>query len=259
MKANKIIVFLFFVFYCKSTFSQKKYTEWGLHVKPAFAGSFLSIKSTSLDVDSIKKSNVWRPGISFGLSFIRKTSQRQKFELGVYYHDWGYRRKGFNYQYGDMVHPEIGFVVDNSQTVSKDVYFDYRFRYLTIPATFYINLQQRKTYQDYDFYFIASLAPSFLLNDILFADLRGWSAFGKSEFNIKKHGFDVANFNIGSSIGFCMDYKMMKNTRLSVSPMFGLNFIPAKNSAESNLMANFGIDLCLSVSLNKDATKRVDD
>ena len=256
MRVYKIVSIIAVLALTKSLSAQKKFTEWGVHFKPALTGSFLSVKSNSIDADSVHKSNVWRPGMSFGLSYIRKTSQQRKFELGVYYHDYGFRRKRYNYVFGDFIHPEIGYVVDNSQTVSKDAYFDYRFRYLTIPATFHFNLQPRKVYQDYDFYFIASIAPCFLLNDVLFADLRGWSAFGQSEYTIKKHGYDVPGFNLNTSIGFSMDYKMMKNTRLSVSPTYGINFLPAKNSSESNIMSNFGIDLCLSVSLSKDATKR---
>ncbi len=234
--------------------AQKSYREWGVHVRPSVNGSLLMSSGSGGISDSVRKSNTTRGALSFGLDYFIKKNNDAKIQIGLVYSDLGFRKERINLRFGDSIHEAIGIVADLSQTVRKDVYYDYRFRYVELPLIYHLNMSSRLSRRDLELWFSGGLHPSFLLKDELIVRLPGWSAAGNTKHVLSTSYHTVGSFNMGVSFGARVDYKAMKGVRVSVYPSYKLMFASVKRGNQSNMLGSLGIAFGLSFPVGGSAT-----
>ncbi len=161
--------------------------------------------------DSLSKQDAGRLGLSFGVNVNFNLNRKWILQTGLVYVDKGFERTRKDLQYGDLVHPSIGYIYDLSSTGSpKNAVFTYKFQYLTIPVIFNKLLPVSKRLRDLDFLFSFGVSADILVKHNFKAVMEGFSVNGSNQFNITETGMHPRGFNATLMLGGRVEYLMEK-------------------------------------------------
>ena len=149
------------------------------------------------------------------------------------------------------MHPEIGRILDLSQTIAqKDAYFYHRYRYLSVPVIFQKSFTRQSVNNKLQFYFSSGLDFDILLSDKnQGVPFPGWSVGGEDRFTIS-NDYDAGSFNIALNLGARMEYRLDEHANFTVQPAFNYPLLlTAKNDLARFRLYQFGVAVGISYLL----------
>jgi hypothetical protein len=199
---------------------------------------------TSLLLDSLKDADQARQNWSGGVKLIVGLNKYSSIQFGLNYKGISFTRIREDYQFHDTVHPEIGRVLDLSQTVlSKDAYFYHKYRYLSIPIIYQTAFTKKIFNSKMQFYFAGGLDFDFLLKDKMAVSMNGWSVGGEDRFVISSD-YESAKANLSLNLGARFEYKLDEHSIFSVQPAFNYPLLlSAKDDFVQFRMYQFGVSI----------------
>jgi hypothetical protein len=199
-------------------------------------GAEENVKDSLGNMDELRQN--WSGGVKLVMSFDKLTA----LQVGLNYKGLSFTRVRRDLQFHDTVHPEIGRILDLSQTVlSKDAYFHHRYRYLSIPVMYQRVLSREMINQKLQFMFVGGLDFDFLLNDKTKVFLPGFSVNGEDRHTIN-NDYTASPFNMGINIGGRLDYRLDEHSNFSAQPTFNYPFLlTAKDNLAGLRLFQFGV------------------
>ncbi|MBO6515677.1 MAG: outer membrane beta-barrel protein [Bacteroidia bacterium] len=186
-----------------------------------------SVRDSLNDMDRVRQN--WGGGVKF-LFYLDKFSALQ---VGLHYKGLSFTRVKEDLQFHDTVHPEIGRIIDLSQTIAqKDAYFYHRYRYLSIPVVYQKTFTRQSFNNKMQFFFSSGLDFDFLINDKTSVALPGFSVKGEDRFTIN-NDYSSSSFNIGLNLGARFEYRLDEHSNFSVQPAFSY---PLLSTAKDELV-----------------------
>lgn len=177
--------------------------------------------SVSEDVkDSLKYTDHTRENWGGGLKLLLGFDKFSALQIGLHYKGLSFTRIKEDLQFQDTVHPEIGRIIDLSQTVlSKDAYFYHKYRYISIPVIYQKAFIKEQFNSKMQFYFASGLDFDFLISDKTKVALPGFSVKGEDRFTIS-NDYVSSSFNLGLNLGARFEYRLDEHFDFSAQPAF---------------------------------------
>ncbi|MES2616441.1 MAG: outer membrane beta-barrel protein [Bacteroidota bacterium] len=250
---KKIVVFsgLFF-FCCLISNAQKLKGNWYLSIMPTAGNAITSYKNNISDnyKDSLNKLDRWRPSIGASLLFGFEMRNKDFFQIGLQYHNFGFTRKRENYRFLDTL-PGIGIMFDKSQTGGNYINFNYRYQYLSIPFLYSKHLKA-KQFKSSSFHWTIGGSLSGLINHDIRAVLHGFSAYGKKVFIIDNEVDNPSFFNINFQTGFRLENLLdNKRTYIFVQPTLYIPAFSANYSKERHHLYSLALEVGIVIKPEK--------
>jgi len=200
------------------------------------SGAENNVKDSLGNLDQLRQN--WGGGVKLVLNFDKITAM----QVGLNYKGLSFTRVNRDLQFHDTVHPEIGRILDLSQTVlSKDAYFYHRYRYISVPVLYQRILAREMINQKLQFMFVGGLDFDFLLSDKTSVFLPGFSVGGKDR-HVISNDYDASPFNIGLNVGGRLDYRLDEHSNFSAQPTFNYPFlVSAKDNLTGFRLFQFGV------------------
>jgi hypothetical protein len=225
---------LFLLAYLPTLQAQKIKGAMYWSVTPTLGNSFTTFQnSVSSQVkDSLKKQDRWRSAIGASAMFGLELSPTRKLMIGLQFSNYGFTRKRENYQFLDILHPEIGVMADLSQTGNNYIDFNYRYQYLTIPILYSMQISGRTMKASTIHWNIGGSVSGLVHHDIR-AVLHGFSARGEKVFKLKNEDENPGLFNANFHTGFRLENLIDgKRTYIFVQPSLNIPLLNANYGKE---------------------------
>lgn len=207
-----------------------------------------SSEDFSADRDSMNQMDHARQNWGGGLKIILSLDKFSDIQLGIGYKSLSFTRIRQDLQFHDTVHPEIGRLLDLSQTVlQKDAYFYHRYRYISFPIAYQKAISRGSVNDKARFYFAAGLDFDLLFSDKTKVALRGFSVGGEDRFVIS-NDYDASAFNVGLNLGGRFEYRLDGTSNLSVQPAF---YYPILTSAKDEMVSFRLFQASVAVGVNR--------
>jgi len=195
-----------------------------------------SIKDSLNGLDKPRQS--WSAGckLLFGLD------KYSAIQIGLYYKGLSFTRIKEDLQFHDTVHPEIGRIIDLSQTIAqKDAYFYHKYRYLSIPVVYQKAFTRETFNSKMKFYFTSGFDFDFLIQDNTKVSLPGFSVGGEDRFSIS-NDYTSSTFNVALNLGARFEYRLDEHSNFSVQPAFNYPLLStSKDDLASLRLFQFGL------------------
>lgn len=201
--------------------------------------------------DSLNKIDHGINCIAPGLTLIHSVGERLKIQWGLHYTWFGFKRRIYNVQQGDSLHPGLPRISDES-TAEKDVFLFYRLRYIYLPliADYRIGVNKnhrwRKTFLSTGFSF------GYLLNDNTIARLYGFKMEGQKRF-ILDNVYETKRYNLQMHLGARFEYLLKDRLKLQVQPLFNIPLDRSFTGHSRAWIYSGSVNVGLSVPLGKKA------
>lgn len=204
--------------------------------------------------DSLNRVDKPRTALNFSLNYIKPLNRRKAVRVGMTFADYGFRRVKSDIRFGDWIHPEIGLVADNSQTGTRDVYYDVRYRFVELPLTLMWNTEYGNPWRDLDVHIMAGIAPGFLVQHETVVRLRGFTTSdGQFTYHINKTGYNANPFNVTLLGGVRIDYVLDKRLHAVIAPTLRLPVLNSSSGVyEQHRSWQLGTEIGLSYRLARD-------
>jgi hypothetical protein len=244
-----LVLFSVIVLTVGTSFGQNRVEAY---ITPAIGFRFLEQGSLGTDelTDSLQIADNVRQNWSAGAKLHIGLNKYSALQLGVNFKGVSFTRVRKDYQFHDTVHPEIGRVIDLSQTVlTKDAYFYHKYRYISIPVIYQTAFTKTLVNNKMQFYFAGGLDFDFLLRDKTAVSLVGWSVGGDDRFIIS-NDYESTKANVALNLGARFEYKIDEYATFCLQP--ALNYpllLSAKDDFVQFRMYQFGLSVGVSYLL----------
>lgn len=173
-----------------------------LAVSPGISFSQTSSASAGISLDSVKAMNTARPQASYHLLWNAFIKRDLSVQFGLSLQNRIARRFREDLQFLDVIHPQVGQIFELSQAATKNVRYDYRYRYLSFPVNVMYNMTPTKLRNRFEHFAYLGLQPEFLMGHDLLVDLEGFSMRGQGRFVVNDTTIEARKINIGLSAGY---------------------------------------------------------
>lgn len=237
------IFLIFLTFIIQQEVIAQKFVE--LNVSPNFSYRFLKSTSSHLK-DSLDNGDQIRATVGYGLSATIGINKSVDITTGIRFNDYGFTRIWYDLQFLDEVHPDIGRLEDFSQTVQKDAYFYYKFKYLDIPIRINYQLSKKRNNQDFRIFFSAGIVNQIYFEDQFKVLFKGFSVGGKRVYKKIPTGYSLRKYNVALVVGSKLMYKIHPDYWITANPEFNIGLMDANTDANVQIRliqfsGNFGI------------------
>jgi hypothetical protein len=234
--------------------AQVKEQSISLAVMPTMSNRFMNYKTNVSNrfKDSIRKADRWRDAIGASLMLGIRNSKTSRMYVGLQLHNFGFTRRKEDIRFLDTIHPEIGIMMDQSQTGSNYVDFNYRYIYLTVP--FLVSQQiSGKKMKSSTIHFIYGASLSGLLKHDIRAQFHGFSARGKKVFKLRDEESEAGLLNGNIHVGLRLENLVYgKHTFVFVQPALYAPILPANYGDQRQHLYAIGLEIGLMYRPVKD-------
>lgn len=245
---QKNYTWLFLICFPFVSFAQSKQEYYfSATVGGGITGAFLSSEANKLPAglqDGVRFSPAVHAWFTYSLG------NKWDFQTGIGYTDMGFRRTQKDIKLGDETYPGIGdgklIELSNSK---KDIYYDYRFHYIQIPAWFNYRLYKSKDFRT-NYLFTGGIGINALVKHGLTARLQNFTVDGEKKFQLDSTGLKAVPVAATVHLGFKMEHKLDKTTTLIVQPMF--NMSPLSVTSSDIKVRPYSLMLHVGVIVNMD-------
>lgn len=162
--------------------------------------------------------NAIRSQVSYHLLWNAFVKRDFNLQVGLSFQNRIARRFREDLQFLDVIHPQVGQIFELSQASTKNVRYDYRYRYLSIPVNVMYNMTPTKLRNRFEHFVYGGFQPEFLVGHDLLVDLEGFSMKGQGRFVVDDTTSQARNFNIGLSAGYRLVMPIDQSLNIALQP-----------------------------------------
>lgn len=205
-----------------------------------------SYKGTRSDfLDSLKKAD--RPGqsLNFGVQYLFKQNAFDALSFGLSYTTLSFRRVRENLKIGDLIHPDVGYIIGVIQAANLKVKYDYRYSYLEASMLWHKSAEGYKKKKELDLWWVYGFSPAVLIRDNVHIFTEGFTMNGSNQFNVKDKEATPFRFNVYGQAAFRVQTYLYKKVHGLFQPRLRVPLLPSSTGSQTVWIPQFSIDLGL--------------
>lgn len=202
-----------------------------------------------MSLDSIKAMNQLRAQTGFHLNYNAYIKRDLTLQFGISLENKIVRRFREDLQFLDIIHPEIGQIFEISHAATKNVRYDYRYRYISVPVMAMYNLTPTKLRNRFEHFAYVGVRAEYLVGSDLLVDLEGFSMRGEGRFVVSDSGLTTQEFNMAIETGYRFVLPIDKSLNISIQPRLSVPLMPSSSAPVRDRIYLLAVNLGINYSL----------
>ncbi len=193
--------------------------------------------------DSLNKADGPLLSLAFSARYYLLKTAVSSFSIGLHYTDLSFRRTRDNPKLGDIIHPDPELIVAGLiQTGSLSVNYDYHWRYLEVPVTWYTSIEQNGSLREMDIFFFGGVSAGALLSHRVLVKTIGFTVQEKDRYSFSNSGFESNLFNVSAMAGVKLHYFMFQKWNAYLRPMVQVPLLPVAKGMQTVWVPQFRVE-----------------